>query len=182
MFVELGKNGWKIEQLSINPMVGPSAETLISLGAKFTDYIVNNGEYYRLFTPMFLHAGWIHFFLNMFAVYAIGTAIEIAHGTLISAVIFIASSVGGTILSALFLPEFISVGASGGIFGYIGACLADIILNWNLVFGTKYDLNKTDYCRKVSMVLFLLSDVAINCMIGMTPFVDNFTRKFVVLF
>jgi len=62
MFVELGKNGWTIEELSKNPMIGPSADTLISLGAKSTTNIVNDQQYYRLFTPMFLHAGWIHFF------------------------------------------------------------------------------------------------------------------------
>ena len=167
-----------MELISVNPMIGPSAETLLSLGAKSTDYIVNEGQYYRLITPMFLHAGWIHYFLNMFAIYAIGTAIEIEHGWLASAVIFIASSVGGTILSALFLPRFISVGASGGIFGLIGACLADIILNWNLVFGSQYNMKEMDFCRKVSMVIFLLSDVAINCLVGFTPFVDNFTSKF----
>ena len=145
MFVELGKNGWAIEELSKNPMIGPSADTLISLGAKFTTHIVYDQQYYQLFIPMFLHAGWIYFFLDMFAIHAIGSAIEIEHGFIASAVIFISSSVGGTILSALFLPEFISVGASGGIFGYIGACLADIILNWDLVFGRQYDLHNTDY-------------------------------------
>ena len=181
MIVELYENDWKIEQISVNPMIGPSSETLVKLGAKVTDKIVNDGQYYRIFTPMFLHAGWIHFFLNMFAVFAIGTAVEIAHGTLVSAVIFISSSIGGTILSALFLPEFISVGASGGIFGYIGACLADIFLNYNLIFDKKYDINGTDYCRKISIIIFLISDMTINVLVGLTPFVDNFTREYIQL-
>jgi len=36
---------------------------------------------------------------------------------------------GGTILSAIFLPDYITVGASGGIFGLIGGCIADIIVS-----------------------------------------------------
>eukprot|EP00594_Rhizosolenia_setigera_P015592 CAMPEP_0178960992 /NCGR_PEP_ID=MMETSP0789-20121207/13364_1 /TAXON_ID=3005 /ORGANISM="Rhizosolenia setigera, Strain CCMP 1694" /LENGTH=428 /DNA_ID=CAMNT_0020644587 /DNA_START=145 /DNA_END=1431 /DNA_ORIENTATION=+ len=177
MFVAMSKNMWKIEPISTNPMIGPSAQTLIGLGAKYTDYIVNQGQYYRLVTPMILHAGWIHYILNMIAIYAIGSAIEIAHGSFKTAVIFICSSIGGTILSALFLPEYISVGASGGIFGFIGACLADIVLNWNLVFGQEYNLTeKQDFWRKATIVIFLAGDIALNCMIGLTPFVDNFTH------
>jgi len=60
-----GINGWRIEPLSVNPMIGPSAETLLKMGAKQTSLIVNQGEWYRLFSPMVLHAGLIHYFLNM---------------------------------------------------------------------------------------------------------------------
>jgi membrane associated rhomboid family serine protease len=96
------------------------------LGAKQTSLIVIHGEWYRLFSPMFLHAGVIHYVLNMIALWFIGKAVEQCHGSMAAAILFIIPAVGGTILSALFLPEYISVGASGGIFGLIGACVADI--------------------------------------------------------
>ncbi len=75
---------------------------------------------------MVLHAGIIHYCLNMLALWFVGSAVEQCHGTLASAILFIIPAVGGLILSALLLPQYISVGASGGIFGLVGACLADI--------------------------------------------------------
>ncbi|EED94376.1 predicted protein, partial [Thalassiosira pseudonana CCMP1335] len=156
-------NGWKVEPLSVNPMIGPSAETLIKMGAKQTSLIVNQGEWYRLFSPMVLHAGLIHYFLNMMALWFIGKAVEQCHGFAAAAIIFVIPAVGGTIMSAIFLPEYISVGASGGIFGLIGACIADICINWSLLFSKH-------------VLLWLLFDIVINCLVGLTPFVDNFTH------
>ena len=46
--VSYGMNGWHIEPLSVNPMIGPSSETLIKLGAKYTVLIVDYGEWYSL--------------------------------------------------------------------------------------------------------------------------------------
>ena len=70
----------------------------------------------------------------MTALWFIGKAVEQCHGFAAAAILFIIPAVGGTILSAIFLPEYISVGASGGIFGLIGACIADICINWSLLF------------------------------------------------
>ena len=101
-------NHWQFESMRVNPMLGPSAEVLLYQGAKSTDEIVNKGEYFRLISPMFLHAGIFHYVLNMLALRAIGCAVEQSHGTLTAAVIFCVPAIGGTILSALFLPEYIS--------------------------------------------------------------------------
>ena len=68
MFTSIYLNDWAFEPLSINPMIGPSAETLLRLGAKDSYLIVVQSEIYRLASPMVLHAGLIHYFLNMFAV------------------------------------------------------------------------------------------------------------------
>ena len=68
MFTSIYLNDWSFEPLSINPMIGPSAETLLRLGAKDSYLIVVQSEIYRLASPMILHAGLIHYFLNMFAV------------------------------------------------------------------------------------------------------------------
>eukprot|EP00586_Coscinodiscus_wailesii_P004917 CAMPEP_0172487168 /NCGR_PEP_ID=MMETSP1066-20121228/16114_1 /TAXON_ID=671091 /ORGANISM="Coscinodiscus wailesii, Strain CCMP2513" /LENGTH=575 /DNA_ID=CAMNT_0013253599 /DNA_START=196 /DNA_END=1923 /DNA_ORIENTATION=- len=177
IITSIGLNGWKIEPMSINPMIGPSAETLVRMGAKKTDLIVIEGEWYRLFTPMFLHAGAIHYILNMLALWFIGSAVEQCHGFVAATILFVIPAVGGTILSAIFLPEYISVGASGGIFGLIGACIADIAMNWSLLFSRQ--LNSDDSgrtLRHVRILVFLLMDIAVNCLLGLTPFVDNFTH------
>jgi len=177
LIASIGVNGWQIEPMSVNPMIGPSAETLIKMGAKQTTLIVDGGQWYRLFSPMVLHAGLIHYLLNMLALWFIGSAVEQAHGYLAAAIIFVISAVGGNILSAIFLPEYISVGASGGIFGLIGACLADITINWKLLFSK--EVNKSDAgtrLRNFKVLLWLIFDILINCLIGLTPFVDNFTH------
>lgn len=175
--VSYGLNGWMIEPLSINPMIGPSAETLIRMGAKQTTLIVEYGEWFRLFSPMVLHAGLIHYFLNMTALWFIGRAVEQCHGFAAAVILFIIPAVGGTILSAIFLSEYISVGASGGIFGLIGACIADICMNWSLLFSKHVNASDEGIrFRHMKVLLWLLFDIVINCLIGLTPFVDNFTH------
>jgi len=175
MVVTLGVNGWRFEPLNVNPLIGPSSETLIKCGARDTNLIVNEGQWYRLFTPMILHAGLVHFFFNMMALYFIGGAVESSHGFASAAVLFIIPAVGGNILSAICLPQYISVGASGGIFGLIGGCLADICLNWNLLF-LKTTTDKNTRLRHFYVLLWLGVDIFVNCLLGFTPFVDNFTH------
>jgi membrane associated rhomboid family serine protease len=175
MIASIGVNGWKFESISVNPMIGPSADTLLKMGAKQTSLIVNGGQWFRLFSPIVLHAGLIHFFLNMFALWFIGGAVEKSHGMLNAAIIFVLPATGGNILSALFLPQYISVGASGGIFGLIGSCIADIALNWNMLF-LKPEEETNARCRYAMVLGWLCFDIIINCLIGLTPFVDNFTH------
>ena len=170
-------NGWKVESISLNPMIGPSAQTLIYVGAKQTSLIVNDNQWWRLVTPIFLHAGVIHFVLNMLALWFIGYAVEMNHGFMAVMVLFIVPAVGGTLLSALFLPEYISVGASGGIFGLIGGCIADIMSNWNLLFSKEVNtLNDGKRFRHAKVLVWLIIDILLNVLIGLTPFVDNFTH------
>lgn len=177
LIVSIGLNGWTVEPLVVNPMIGPSAQTLIAVGAKQTSLIVEDNEWYRLFTPMLLHAGVIHYFVNMLALWFIGYAVEQSHGFIASAILFMIPAVGGTIISALFLPEYISVGASGGIFGLIGACLADIFSNWNLLFSKEVDnSDEGTRFRHIKVLLWLCLDILLNILIGLTPFVDNFTH------
>ena len=134
LVIAFAVNSWTIEPLHVNPLIGPSAETLIHIGALDTNKIVEQGQWFRLFTPLILHAGIIHYIINMGAIWFFGGAIEQSHGGFIAALLFLVPAVGGNLLSAIFLPQYISVGASGGIFGWIGACLADIIMHWNLLF------------------------------------------------
>uniref|UniRef100_A0A6V2QST7 rhomboid protease n=2 Tax=Ditylum brightwellii TaxID=49249 RepID=A0A6V2QST7_9STRA len=177
LIASIGINGWRVESFSSNPMIGPSAETLTRMGAKVSRLIVIQGEWFRLFSPMILHAGLIHYLLNMLALWFIGSAVEQNHGFVAAAIIFIIPAAGGTIFSAIFLPEYISVGASGGIFGLIGACFADIVINWRLLFSKQVNSDDSGTtCRHIIVVVWLIVDIIINCVIGLTPYVDNFTH------
>jgi len=172
LFVTIGVNGG-FEPMTINPLIGPSSETLLKCGARDTNLIVNENQWFRLFTPMVLHAGLVHYFVNMLALYFIGGAVEKAHGWASASVFFVIPAVGGNIISAICLPGFISVGASGGIFGLIGGCMADICLNWDLLFLKTDDDARS---RHFYVLLWLAMDIIVNCLLGFTPFVDNFTH------
>jgi len=177
MIASIAVNDWSIEPLDENVMIGPSAETLVLMGAKDSYLIVNENEGWRIVTASVLHAGLVHYFINMLALWFVGAAIEMSHGWLAAFIIFALSAVGGTVLSAIFLPEAISVGASGGIFGFIGACLADIIMNWRLLFCDFVTENGKKH-RHAIVVVVLLLDILLNSIIGLTPYVDNYNRKF----
>jgi len=175
IIITVAVNGWTVEPLSVNPMIGPSKETLILMGAKYSDLIVNYNESWRLVTSIILHAGVVHYFINMLALWFVGTAIESTHGFLAAMIVFVIPAIGGIILSAIFLPAYITVGASGGIFGLIGACLADIIMNWRLLFSDFVNENGKKH-KHAMVIIFLLVDIILNSIIGLTPYVDNFTH------
>jgi membrane associated rhomboid family serine protease len=176
MILEFAKNDWTAEDRSDNPLIGPSAQTLVQLGARDTAKIVVDGEWWRLFTPLVLHAGILHYFVNIAALFFIGGAVEQSHGMFSAFLIFLISGVGGNILSAIFLPQYISVGASGGIFGLIGACLADIVLNWNILFLKSNENDTRTRSRNLWAMFWIFIEVFANVLLGTTPLIDNFTH------
>lgn len=84
--------------------------------------IIRDLEYYRLITSMFLHADIMHIFSNMLALLLFGTAVESNYSKLEYIIIYFISGLIGNLFSLILLPlEVISLGASGAIFGLIGA-------------------------------------------------------------
>jgi len=80
------------------------------------------GEYWRLFTPMFLHIGFMHFLFNSLALIYLGRIVELMYGRARFLAIYLISGYFGNILFLAFgSPNVISAGASGAIFGVIGA-------------------------------------------------------------
>ena len=99
-----------------------NSQTLIKYGANL-DVLVKNGEYYRLFTCIFLHIGIMHLLCNMYSLYIIGREVENLFGKIKYIIIFILSGIFGSIMSLAFTHNTISAGASGAIFGLLGALL-----------------------------------------------------------
>jgi membrane associated rhomboid family serine protease len=83
---------------------------------------VAHGQWYRLFTAMFLHFGFVHILFNMWALLVIGTPLERLLGRLRYTTLYLLSGLGGSILSFVngSLGES-AAGASGAIFGLFGA-------------------------------------------------------------
>jgi membrane associated rhomboid family serine protease len=86
--------------------------------------LVANGDWWRLFTSVFLHYGPIHLALNMLALWFFGAAVEQVLGRGRYLLLYIVSGLAGS-AGALLLsqPTSITVGASGAIFGILGAAL-----------------------------------------------------------
>jgi membrane associated rhomboid family serine protease len=82
---------------------------------------IEDGEWYRVVTSGFLHAGPLHLLLNMFALYILGTLLEPGVGTGRFAVIYAVSLLGGAGGALLLDPNEVTVGASGAIFGLMAA-------------------------------------------------------------
>lgn len=85
---------------------------------------VADGEYYRLLTAAFLHGGLLHLALNMYALYLFGPPLEAVFGRVRFVALYLASALGGSALSYAFSdPRAPSLGASGAVFGLLGAFL-----------------------------------------------------------
>ena len=85
---------------------------------------VADGEYYRLLTAAFLHGSVLHIALNMYALYLFGPPVEAALGRVRFVGLYLTSALGGSALSYYFAdPRTPSLGASGAIFGLLGAFL-----------------------------------------------------------
>lgn len=82
-----------------------------------------NGEFYRAFTAMFFHWDIIHLACNMYSLYVIGTQIENVMGKYKFLFIYIVSGIIGCLLSGVVNASSVSAGASGAIFGLMGAMI-----------------------------------------------------------
>jgi len=130
--------------------------TADSIAFRFEMYPVGvaQGEWYRLITGTFLHAGFLHVLFNMYFLYFIGPGLERFLGSKKFAVLYFLSALGGSTLSFwLTNPSVPSVGASGAIFGLLAAAI---------VIGRQMN-------QDVSQLIVLL---IINVVIGFTGGID----------
>lgn len=112
---------------------------MLRCGAMFWPYVLENGEYYRLITSMFLHFGISHLFNNMLVLWFIGGALESVIGSIKFSFIYFLSG----ILAGCFSMGYnilggetpISAGASGAIFGVVGALFYVILINHGNIKG-----------------------------------------------
>ncbi|KAG0495974.1 hypothetical protein HPP92_000665 [Vanilla planifolia] len=157
-FSSLGRLSF--EPLSINPLLGPSPGTLDKLGALDYKRIVN-GESWNLITCIWLHGGIIHLLPNILSLLFIGVRLEQEFGFVKIGALYIISGFGGSLMSSLSVQTKISVGASGSLFGLLGAMLSELITNWTI------------YSNKCTALLILLVVIALNMAVGMVPNVDS---------
>ncbi len=141
-------------------LIEPSNRALCRLGALNAPAVVHDGQYWRLLTVMVLHAGIIHWAFNSYALYIFGPTLE----TLLGRVRFLALYVGCGFAAAgaslMISHTRLGVGASGAIFGMLGALVA--------FFYRRRDAGGRGALQNLLLVL------ALNLFLGTrTPNVDN---------
>ena len=124
--------------------------------------IVLYGEYYRLITCMFIHAGFVHVGYNCISLFVFGTRAEEYMGAVGFLLLYFGAGLCGSILSFLF-TDGLSVGASGAVYGAVGAVFA-------LSKFTKRSIGGLNY---MAMLLFVITGIGIGAMGGN---VDNFAH------
>jgi membrane associated rhomboid family serine protease len=144
---------------------GFSNQTLISLGAMQPLLVAQQHQYWRLFTVMFLHADLLHIFFNMYALYLFGYLIENALGRARYIAIYFVSGFVASAASYVFSPPTaVAVGASGAIFGLLGAWVA-------------YNFRRRNLAANRFQLQWAFMLIAINLFLGLTiTSVDNFAH------
>ncbi len=155
--------GLIVVAFAVETVAGGSTRTevLVRLGAKVT-VLIAAGEYWRLFTAIFLHIGLMHLFFNSYALLAIGTELERLLGPGRFLAIYLLAGLFGNLASYAFTVN-LAAGASGAIFGLIGALAA---------FFALYRRQLGGWGRaRLANILFL---IALNLLLGFTqPGIDN---------
>lgn len=110
-----------------------SAEFMLGYGAMEWRSILEYGEYYRIFTSMFLHFGFEHIFQNMIFLFLVGCYLEDAMGSIRYFIFYLLAGTGAGLCSlaadTLLQTNVVSAGASGAIFGVVGGLLGVVIRN-----------------------------------------------------
>jgi len=103
--------------------LGQTSGKIFEKGALYVHGGLDQGEWWRLITAAFLHASILHIGMNMVVLWIVGAPVEqaLGHGRFL--VLYIVSGLAGSAGALIFSPDAVTVGASGAIFGILGAAL-----------------------------------------------------------
>lgn len=137
---------------------------------------IENGVYepeqwYRIITPIFLHAGFLHIIFNLLLQCTMGGSIERQIGYIKYFLIYFASGIGGFLLGANFTPNGIaSTGASGSLFGIMATNIIMFIYcgrkNTNIYGTNHYAL----------FICIMVAEIVVSFVLGLLPGLDNFSH------
>ncbi|TMK80498.1 MAG: rhomboid family intramembrane serine protease [Actinobacteria bacterium] len=103
--------------------LGQTSGKIFEKGALYVHGGLDQGEWWRLITAAFLHASILHIGMNMVVLWIVGAPVEQALGRGRFLVLYIVSGLAGSAGALIFSPDAVTVGASGAIFGILGAAL-----------------------------------------------------------
>jgi membrane associated rhomboid family serine protease len=139
---------------------GPSARTALRLGA-LQPYLIADGQYWRLFTAIFLHQGLIHIAFNAYALWLFGQFVDDAYGTPRFIVLFFLTGFLASATSYALGPvTTIGLGASGAVFGVFGAFVA-------------YHFRRRDLAASAASLRSAMTIIVLNVLIALAvPRID----------
>lgn len=127
----------------------PTVESLIGWGGNLR-YLTIHGQFWRLLTSIFVHAGIIHLASNMYALLFVGAALEKSIGRNKFLFSYLATGIVASLSSLIFHDNIVSVGASGAIFGLFGVLLALLLFKeFNVA-----DVSKKNLLSSVGLFIF----------------------------
>ena len=116
-----------LAMLATSMSFSPNPRTVLAWGANFGPKTLN-GEWWRLFSAMFLHFNVLHIGLNMWALHNLGRLTERLVGNVGFLLLYVLSGLLASLASVAWNPEVTSAGASGAVFGIGGALLGFLLL------------------------------------------------------
>jgi rhomboid protease GluP len=130
-------------------------DDLTAFGALIASRVINNQEFYRIVTAMFLHAGPQHIMSNMLMLVVVGCIIENYMGHALYAIMYMSCGIIGNVSSIAYETlkglAWISVGASGAIMGVVG-----YMVIWFAVNRQMFKKNKSLLIRLICLAIFLI--------------------------
>lgn len=165
----------------ITEMTGDSEDTrhMIAMGASYTPYILEQGEYYRLFTCMLLHFGMQHLAMNMLSLFVLGGRLEPTIGRFRFLLVCLGGGLVGNLLS-LWLnsragTEEVSAGASGLVFAVTGGLVYAVIR----LRGRVQDLSLRQVLIMAALSLYLgFASTGVDNAAHMGGFIGGFVLTF----
>lgn len=113
--------------LAVEATGGTGTGNLLRWGADFGPRTIS-GQWWRMLTAVFLHGGVAHIAVNMFSLWSVGPLLERLSGRWTYLLLYLSCGLGGSLASLWWHPMVVGVGASGAIFGIVGALLALLFL------------------------------------------------------
>ncbi len=137
--------------------------TLLAFGVK-SNLAIDQGEFWRLITPVFIHIGILHLALNSYALWMVGQQVEKLYGSARFVSLYVLMGIAGVAGSYAYHPMSLSAGASGAIFGLFGVLL---------IFGLRHRGRVPVFFRR-AIGRGILPVIVLNLIIGFAiPVIDN---------
>jgi membrane associated rhomboid family serine protease/Tfp pilus assembly protein PilF len=141
----------------------PPTRALIDRGANYAPLTLGD-QPWRLVTALFLHRGFWHIAFNMWCLWDLGAICESLYGHVTFAAVYLISGIGSSLASVWWHPSIPSVGASGAVFGIVGALIASYYLG-------EFTMPRFALRRQLrSLLVFVAYNVVIGQVVG---HVDN---------